>query len=113
LTHVLRSVVLFFTWSVVGFFASWLLLYGFTPLGLPLWLGAFLAYRYLPRIGDRRLPEGFGALAGFGVFCLVLAGSADTGYPLELVVAGGIAVVTSVGYYLVRGRRRSALSPAS
>jgi hypothetical protein len=59
------------------------------------------------------VPEGPGALGGFGVFCLVLASSTDPGYPYWLVATGGIAIVTSVGSYIVLGRRRCALSPAS
>jgi hypothetical protein len=112
-THVVRGVVLFLAWAIVGFFASWLLLYGFTPLGLPLWLGALLSYRYLPRIGDSRRHEAFGALAGFGLFCLVLAHAADPGYPLWLVATSGIAIGSSIGSYIILGRRRCVLSAAN
>jgi hypothetical protein len=68
-----RSVALFVGWAAIGFVASWLILYGFTPFGPLIVLVAWVGYLLMPRIADRRVPEGYGALAGVGGFWLIIA----------------------------------------
>jgi hypothetical protein len=101
-----RSVALFCAWALVGFLASFLVLYGFTIVGPLLLLMVWLAYRYLPTIAGRRRPEAFGALAGFGAFWLFVAATVEDGTAFALV--GGVAVAASVAWFLVGGRERCA-----
>ena len=101
-----RSVALFFAWALVGFLASFLVLYGFTIVGPLLLLIVWLAYRYLPTIAGRRRPEAFGALAGFGAFWLFVAATVDDGTAFAL--AGGVAVAASIAWFLLGGRDRCA-----
>ena len=96
---------LYLAWGVVGFIASFALLYGFTPAGPVIVLVAWLAYRYLPRLSASRLPEAFGVLAGFGAFWLVVATTVD-GDPAPFVLVGTLTVGASMLAYLVGGRER-------
>jgi len=107
-----RGSVLFTAWLTVGFVASWLVLYAFTPAGPLIVLVVWLAYRFLPRVARTRLPEAFGALGGFGLFCLVLANSID-GDPGPLPTLGVTAIVLSIVLYVAAGRRRCARHPAA
>ena len=101
----MRSVALFLAWAIVGFVGSFLVLYGFTPLGVPIWIAVLVAYAYLPRIGASRLPEAFGALAGFGAFWLFIAASVD-GDASGLSLFGALTVAAATLAYLAAGRRR-------
>jgi hypothetical protein len=105
----LRSLALFVAWSVTGFIGSWLLLYGFTPAGPVILIATWLADRLLPRIGGERLPEAYGALGGFGVFCFALARSLD-GDATGFWLFGTAVIALSVALYATGGRRRCAKS---
>jgi hypothetical protein len=100
-----RSLALYLAWVVVGFIASFALLYGFTPVGPAIFLVVWLGYRFLPRVGGRRRPEAYGALAGFGMFWLLIGSTADTDAALFTAV-GSMAVVAATLSYLVVGRSR-------
>jgi len=106
-----RSFALFLAWAVLGFVASFALLYGFTLAGPVIVLAAWLGYRFLPRIGGSRSPEAFGALAGFGAFWLFVAASVDDQGTL-LATVGLAAVVAAILSYLVVGRNRCMRSAA-
>src|SRR4051794_41264532 len=101
-----RSVALFLAWALVGFLASFLILYGFTAIGPILLLAVWLAYRYLPTIAGRRRPEAFGGLAGFGTFWLFVAATVEDGTAFALV--GAAAVAAAIGWVVIGGggRRR-------
>ena len=99
-----RSVALFAAWALVGFLASFLILYGFTAIGPVLLLVVWLAYRHLPTIAGRRRPEAFGALAGFGAFWVFVAATVEHGSVFALV--GAAAVAAAVGWFVVGGRER-------
>ena len=101
-----RSVALFCAWALVGFLASFLVLYGFTIVGPLLLLIVWLACRYLPTIAGRRRPEAFGALAGFGAFWLFVAATVDDG--AEFALVGAVAVAASIAWFVVGGRERCA-----
>jgi hypothetical protein len=99
-----RSVALFAAWALVGFLASFLILYGFTVIGPILLLLVWLVYRRLPTIAGRRRPEAFGALAGFGAFWLFVAATVENGTVFALV--GAAAVAAAIGWFMVGGRER-------
>ena len=101
----MRSPALFVAWGVVGFLAGFLLLYGFTPLGAPIWVVALLALLYLPRVAGRREPEIYGALAGFGAFWLFIASSVD-GDATVFILPGVFGAAVGTLAYLAAGRRR-------
>ena len=104
--------VLFVAWAVVGFIASFALLYGFTPIG-PLFLAlGLLAFRYMPTVSGSRLPEAFGALAGFGAFWLFIATSVE-GDGLPFVAIGALSVVVAALAYVMDGRARCATGRSS
>jgi hypothetical protein len=100
-----RSIALFVAWLGIGFLASWLLLYGFTPVGPPILLIVWLTCRYMPRVSGTRTPEAYGALGGFGLFCLVLASSID-GDAAPISALGAAVIGLSVAVYVDAGRRR-------
>jgi hypothetical protein len=100
-----RSVALFLIWAVVGFIASFALLYGFTLAGPVIVLLVWLAYRFLPRISGERMPEAVGTLGGFGAFWLFVATTVDGGAS-AFVVVGSTAVAASIALYAANGRRR-------
>lgn len=103
--------VLFVAWAVVGFIASFALLYGFTPIG-PLFLAlGLLAFRYMPTVSDSRRPEAFGALAGFGSFWLFIATSVDAELPF--VAVGALTMAVAALAYVVDGRARCARGSSS
>ena len=102
----MKRATLFVAWAVVGFVASFGLLYGFTPIG-PLFLAlGWLAFRCMPTVDGERRPEAFGALAGFGAFSLFLAASVDDELPF--VGIGTLAVALAAGLYVMEGQARCA-----
>lgn len=101
----IRSAALFLIWAVVGFIASFALLYGFTPVGPVIVLVVWLAYRYLPRISGTRFPEAIGTLGGFGAFLLLLATAVD-GDSSPFAIVGALAVAASIAGYLAARRMR-------
>lgn len=107
-----RSFALFMTWAVVGFVASFGLLYGFTPAGPVILLIVWLSYRFLPRLGGNRDPEAFGALAGFGAFWILVATTVD-GDAVLFATVGLCAVLAAIASYLVVGRKRCAGNAAT
>jgi hypothetical protein len=108
----MRSFALFLAWLVVGFVASFALLYGFTPAGPVILLIVWLGYRFLPRIGGSRRPEAFGALAGFGAFWVLVATTVDD-EATSFATVGLVAVVGAILSYLVVGRNRCVRSAPS
>ena len=100
-----RSIAMFSAWAVVGFVGSFVLLYGFTPIGPPIVLVLWLSYRFLPRVSGNVLPEAAGALGGFGAFWLFVATTVD-GDVAAFVALGAIAWVASLAWYLTAGHRR-------
>ena len=107
-----RSAALYLVWCVVGFIASFFLLYGFTPAGPSIVLVVWLAYRYVPRVPASRRPEAFGALAGFGGFWLLVATTVDSD-SAPFVLVGALAVGASILGCLVGGRERCVNDPAA
>jgi hypothetical protein len=97
--------LLFLAWAVVGSLAGWLALYGFTPIGPAILLIVWLSYRLVSRFADRRLPEAYGALAGFGGWWLFLASAID-GDAGAYWVLGATLITISICLYIAAGRRR-------
>lgn len=104
LAQFVASLVLFVAWGVVGFFGSFAMLYGFTPVGPVILLVVWLAYKGMPQISGRRTPEAFGALGGLGAFWLFVSGSVG-GDPTFSAI-GMFALGASVSAWLVSGSRR-------
>ena len=103
----IRSFALFLVWTVVGFIASFALLYGFTPAGPVIVLVVWLAYNYLPRISGERMPEAAGALGGFGLFWLFIATTVEADAS-PFILVGMTFGLTAVGWYVGAARRRCA-----
>jgi hypothetical protein len=99
---------LFLAWALIGAVLSYGALYALTPFGLSLIAASLLVALALPAAGGTRWPEAIGLLGGPGVFCLVVAASADE--PAAWLVAGvGIMAAAGVAYALV-GRARCAMT---
>ncbi|MDX6582684.1 MAG: hypothetical protein QOI10_1868 [Solirubrobacterales bacterium] len=96
---------LYLAWGVIGFIATFTVLYGFTPAGPVIVLLVWLAYRNLPTISGSRRPEAFGTLAGFGAFWLFVATTVD-GDPAPFALVGAVALGVSMLSYLMGGRDR-------
>ena len=105
MTFMARSVLLFLGWTLVGFIASFALLYGFTPAGPVIVVVVWLSYRYLPTISGSRRPEVYGGVAGLGVFWLFVSTTVD-GDPLPFAVVGALAVMSSILCYIAAARAR-------
>jgi hypothetical protein len=99
-----RSICLFLVWAVVGSVESFALLYGIVLAPFFVAIG-WCAYRYVPKVSDSRLPEGFGALAGFGAFWLFIVSAIDGDASLAASM-GLLALGISVVAYLAEGRAR-------
>lgn len=102
---VTRSLALFIAWVAVGFIGSFALLYGFTVFGPPILLAVWLAYRYLPKVGASRMPEGLGALGGFGAFLIFLSTTID-GDASIVALVGAMTLGASAVAYLALGCHR-------
>lgn len=101
----MRSLSLFTAWAAVGFVCSFGLLYALTPFIVTIILIAWIAHRFMPKIGGQRLPEAIGVLGGFGAFWLFVASTVD-GDASALLITGVWAAAISVAWYLAAGRKR-------
>lgn len=97
--------MLFIAWVAVGFIGSFALLYGFTMLGPPILLAVWLACRYLPSVGESKMPEALGAVGGFGTFLIFRSTSVD-GDASTFALTGALMVGASALAYLAIGRHR-------
>jgi len=98
---------LFAGWAVLGMFASYGALYALTPYGV-----AILALCWLVGMGLRWAGRGsdlelIGLGAGPGLFCLLVASSAEGAAAVWTVVGAAIILAATVAY-LALGRTRSA-----
>lgn len=99
---------LFAAWAFVGLVLSYGALYAFTPFGLLIIGACLFAARGFPTVRKTRWPEVLGLLAGPGLFCLLVASSADDqgGW-----VAAGVAIVgVALLIYALVGRALCARS---
>jgi hypothetical protein len=98
---VTRRARLFAAWAVVGMVASYGALYAFTPFGLVILAPCALVAWTLPKG-----LEAIGAAAGPGLFCLLVAWSAEE--PAAWLGVGAAIVAAACGTYAVAGRTRCA-----
>jgi hypothetical protein len=103
---VIRRSVLFALWGAVGFVLSLEVLYAFTPFGFPVLVLLGVVLWQLDRRGLIGAPEAWGLLAGPGLFCSLVAVSAED-TTVWLVVAGCF-VGFAVAAFIVSGRTRCA-----
>lgn len=102
-----KRVVLFLGWAVVGMFGTYGLLYAFTPYGLVI-LGLCLGVAFALRAAGRgEQLDVLGLIAGPGLFCLLVASSAEEAVA-TWVTAGGAIVGVAIATYIVVGRARCA-----
>jgi hypothetical protein len=102
----IRRGVLFAAWALIGMVASYGVLYAFTPYGLAI-LAACAAGAWLLRLlSGSRAPETLGLLAGPGLFCWLVAYSADD--PAAWTAAGAAIVAAASAAYVRAGRARCA-----
>lgn len=91
--------LLFILWAVLGAVLSYGALYLFTPFGL-LIVAAVLAFSIAaPRVDGSRWPEALGVIAGPGLFCFLVAASAEE--PAPWLVAGAVFVSGALGAYAI------------
>lgn len=86
---VVKRVILFAVWGVVGLVLSYTVLYAFSPLGLSI-IAPAVAALAVGRRGKAWSPETLGLLAGAGTFCLVVAAGAEAP---SVWVALGVSLV--------------------
>jgi hypothetical protein len=96
-----RRAILFAGWAVLGMAASYGALYALSPFGLAILAVCVLVAWPLPK--DL---EAIGAAAGPGLFCWLVAWSADQ--PAAWVGVGAAFVAAAAGAYAVAGRARCA-----
>ena len=94
-----RRALLFSVWALVGMVASYGALYAFTPFGLVILAPCALVAWTLPK--DL---EAIGAAAGPGLFCCLVALSAEE--PAAWLGVGAAIVAAACAAYAVAGRAR-------
>jgi hypothetical protein len=102
---VILRMTVFVGWAIVGMFASYGALYAFTPYGLAILGLCFLVGKGIHRAGRGSDLELIGFAAGPGLFCLLVASSADDG-AAAWTLAGASIVAAAALTYLVIGRAR-------
>ena len=98
-----RRAILFAAWALIGMVASYGSLYAFTPFGLVILIPCALIAWTLPK--DL---EAIGAAAGPGLFCWLVAWSAEE--PAAWFAVGAAIVAAAGGVYALAGRARCASS---
>ena len=98
-----RRALLFTAWAVVGMVASYGALYAFSPFGLAILAVCALIAWALPK--DLEL---IGAAAGPGLFCWLVAWSAEE--PVAWFGVGAAIVLATLCAYAIAGRARCASS---
>ena len=86
-------------WAVLGMVASYGAIYAFSPFGLAILAVCALVARPLPKG-----LEAIGVAAGPGLFCWLVAWSAEE--PVAWLAVGAAIVAAAVGAYAVTGRAR-------
>ena len=98
-----RRAAPFTAWALLGMVASYGALYAFTPFGLAILAVCALIAWPLPKH-----LESIGAAAGPGLFCWLVAWSAEE--PAAWIGVGAAIVGAAVGAYAIAGRARCARS---
>jgi hypothetical protein len=102
---VFKRIALFLGWAVVGLFGTYGALYAFTPYGLVI-LGLCLGFAFaLQAAGGGDQLDVLGLIAGPGLFCLLVASSAEEAVA-TWATAGGAIVGVALATYVVVGRAR-------
>jgi len=102
---VLRQVLLFALWASLGFALTLELLYLFTPIGLAIGVPLVALIWWLEGRGLSRRPGGWGALAGPGLFCLLVATSGIDSGAAIWTAAGVTFIGLSLAAFTIAGHR--------
>jgi hypothetical protein len=101
----LKRIALFLGWAVVGLFGTYGALYAFTPYGLVI-LGLCLGVAFVLRAaGAGEQLDVLGLVAGPGLFCLLVASSAEEAVAVWATMGGAIFSVV-IATYIGVGRAR-------
>jgi hypothetical protein len=96
---VTRRALLFVSWALLGMVASYGAIYAFSPYGIVILAVCGLVAWTLPKG-----LEAIGAAAGPGLFCWLVAWSAES--PAAWFGVGAAIVATALGAYALTGRAR-------
>ena len=104
----IQRAALLCVWALIGLVLSYGLLYLFTPLGIVIVGACLLVAWALPVARASRWPEALGLFAGPGLFCFVIALSAED--PGGWSIAGAAIVGLALLAYGLAGRALCARS---